>query len=334
MPPWWIMLNGAAVMRNVPGSRCLALLIALAMLAVTGAEAKKITYSTASPYQLADLLGAAKPVYDVKIGADLVYPEKPGESLPAFVFMHGSSGPLFHHHRYLELARELGFVTMQLDSFAARGIASTLGNQGAVTAAMMTIDVLRALDFLARQPRIDARKIVVMGSSKGAVAALYAAWNPIREKVTGGLDYAGYILLYPLCTAIEDGKVTANPVRVFIGDKDNWTPSAPCIRQAERMKTLGREWSITLYAGAYHAFDAPIQGIRNIPFAYSMTGCSVALRADGYEYETASRYLLTRAERRMAFAACAKKGDVKIGGGHAADALLKDVRAFLETVAK
>ena len=196
----------------------------------------------------------------------------------------------------------------------------------------MTTDLLRALKFLAAQPNIDSKKIVVMGSSKGAVAALYATWNPIRQKIVGDLDFAGYVLLYPLYTTIEDGKVTTIAVHVYIGKMDNWTPAAPCIRQARRMEKLGRDWAITLYDSAYHGFDAPIEGIRSIPSAYSMVECSVALRADGYEYETGSGYLLTKAERRKAFGACARKGFVKMGGYHAADALLEDVRAFLVSV--
>ena len=78
-----------------------------------------------------------------------------------------------------------------------------------------------------------------MGSSKGAIAAMFAAWTPIREKVAGGLDYAGYLLLYPLCAEIEDGQVSPNPVHVFIGELDNWTPAAPCIAEVARMQARG-----------------------------------------------------------------------------------------------
>ena len=206
----------------------------LAMLISTGlpatyAAAEDVTFASASPYQLGDLIGTADPAYDVEIDADLVYPEGATDALPAFVFLHGSGGKLLRHHRYLELARRLGFVTLQIDSFGPRGVGSTVGNQTNVTAAMMTIDLLRGLKFLAGKPDIDSEKIIVMGSSKGAVAALYAAWTPIREKVIGDLDFAGYVLLYPLCTAIEDAKVTANPVHVYIGELDNWTPATPCV---------------------------------------------------------------------------------------------------------
>lgn len=319
-------------MRLAPTTVRLISLIALGLAFTPRAEAEEVTFASASPYQLGDLLSAASPPYDVKVSADLVYPDETKKPMPAFVFMHGSSGPLLRHQRYLELARKLGFVTLQVDSFGPRGIGSTIGNQSNVTAAMMTIDVLRALKFLAERPDIDPKKIVIMGSSKGAIAALYATWKPIREKVVGALDYAGYVLLYPLCTNIEDGDVSASPVHVYIGDQDNWTPAAPCIEQVKRMKALGRNWAITLYAGAYHAFDAPIEGIRDMPHAYSMVDCCIALRADGYEYEIGSGYGLTRAERGKAFRACAKKGAVKIGGYHAADALSRDVRAFLGSV--
>ena len=317
---------------RVIGKVCGAgLLFAFGLLAATVAAGENVTWTSASPYQLADLLDQASPTYDLQISGELIYPPKTKDRMPAVVFLHGSSGPLLRHQRYFEAARALGFVTLQIDSFRPRGITSTVGNQANVTAAMMTIDLLRALHFLAARPDIDADKIVVMGSSKGAIAALYATWNPIRKKLVGDLDYAGYILLYPLCTAIEDGNVSQNPVHVFIGKEDNWTPAAPCIEQVARMKSLGRKWSITLYDGAYHGFDAPVEGIRSMPYAYSMSACKFALRADGYEYEAGSGFLLTKAERRSAFRSCAKKGDVKMGGYHAADALLRDVGSFLES---
>lgn len=307
--------------------------IGLVLLLISAASAETVTFTSASPYQMGDLLTTAAPVYDVEIDADLVLPEATGAAMPAFVFMHGSGGRLLRHQRYLERARGLGFATLQIDSFGPRGVGSTVGNQTNVTAAMMATDVLRALRYLAGRPDIDANRIVVMGSSKGAIAAMFAAWTPIREKVAGDLDYAGYLLLYPLCAEIEDGRVTANPVHVFIGELDNWTPAAPCIAEVARMKARGRDWAITLYEGAYHGFDAPIDGIRSLPQAYSMVDCNVALRADGYEYETGSGHLLTRAERPKAFRACARKGAVKMGGSHAADALLADVDAFLQSVA-
>ena len=307
---------------------CLMLVWPLPLL--SAAHAETVTISSASPYQLADLLGAASPVFDQKITAELELPKPSAKTMPAFVFMHGSGGPLLRHHRYLEMARSLGFVTLQLDSFGPRGVGSTVGNQTNVTAAMMATDLLKALEYLSRHPDIDPDRIVVMGSSKGAIAALYASWAPTRKKVAGDKDFAGYALLYPLCAAIEDANVTKSPVRVFIGEKDNWTPAAPCIRQVDRMKALGFDWSIHLYAGAYHGFDAPIEGIRDMPHAYSMSDCDIALRTDGYEYETNSGYLLTKAERRMAFRACVKRGEVKMGGHHAVEPFLRDLETFLK----
>jgi len=327
-----LLCRSAITWRSATGAVGLALSIALALWCAPKARADAITFMSASPYQLGDLLRTENPTYDVEINAELVHPAARAEVKPAFVFVHGSGGRLLRHQRYLELARSLGFVTLQLDSFGPRGVSSTVGNQTNVTAAMMTVDVLRALAWLAARPDVDARRIAVMGSSKGAIAALFAAWSPIRQKVVTELDFAGYALLYPLCARIEDATVTASPVHVFIGEKDNWTPAAPCIAEVERMRARGRPWAITLYDGAFHGFDAPIEGIRDMPHAYSMAGCDIALRADGYEYETGSGYLLTQAERRQAFRACARKGGVKMGGYHAAGALLTDVERFLRVV--
>lgn len=315
-------------MTRLPTVLALACLALIASLHT--ARAEQVTFTSASPYQLGDLLQEAEPAYELEVGGDLVYPETRAERMPAFVFLHGSSGPLARHDQYLEMARRVGYATLQLNSFAPRGISSTVGNQANATAAMMATDLLRALVFLAARPEIDADRVVVMGSSKGAIAALYANWEPIRRKVAGGLDFAGYALLYPLCAAIEDGKVSPNPLHVFIGAEDNWTPPAPCKAQVDRMKGLGHDWTITLYDGAYHGFDSGYGGVRDLPSAYSFVDCRVAMRADGYEYETGSGLMLTKAERRRAIGSCARKGGVKLGGPTAAaDKLLRDIEAFL-----
>jgi len=319
-------------LRSYPHAFAAALLLASMPWFVPLASAKEISFMSASPYQLADLIRTKNPGYGVKIRANLIYPTTISGTVPVFIFLHGSGGRLARHQRFLTLARKLGFATLQIDSFGPRGVSSTIGSQSNVTAAMMTIDLLRALKFLAADRRTDARKIVVMGSSKGAIAALYASWNPIRQKVVGSLDFAAYLLLYPLCVAIQDGRVTTNPVRVFIGEKDNWTPAAPCVQQAMRMKRRGRDWTVTLYKDSYHAFDAPIGVPRLIPNAFSMVGCSVALRADGIEYETKSGLLLTREQRRRAFGKCVRRGFVKIGGpAAAAAAFFKDLEVFLRS---
>ncbi len=316
----------------------LAILCGLLVLAVWGSFAAKliiiddVTIKSAGYYQMNNLLSEDNPKYDISLEADLVHPKKTKDVMPAFIFMHGSGGRLYRHEKYLELARELGFVTLQVDSFGGRDVSSTVGSQTEVTAAMMAIDALRALKYLASRSDIDAKKVTIMGSSKGAIAALYAAWTPIRKKVAGDLDFAGYALLYPICVTIEDDQVSSSPVHIFAGKKDNWTPPAPCIKQVEKMKLRGRDWGISLFEGAYHAFDSWRDGIRDVPNAYSYDGCDLALRADGTDYDAASGYLLNRAERRLAFETCGKKGSVKVGGNHAVDALLRDLRKFLESI--
>jgi dienelactone hydrolase len=293
-----------------------------------GAQAEQITFPSASPYQLGQVL-KGNLSYDLEITATLQFPQGIEGKVGALVFIHGSGGILSRHTKYLELARRLGLASLQIDSFGPRGVTSTIGSRTSVTAAMMAVDAHAALKYLARHPRIDASRVFLMGSSKGGTATLYSAWSPARRVVLGDLDYAGRIALYPACAHIEDGDVSASPLVTMIGEKDNWTPADNCVAMTKIMSNAGNPWSIILYEGAYHGFDDATRAVRTIPNAYNITGCDFALRADGIEYEKNSGFELTRADRRRALGACARKGDVLLGGNHALPTLMKDLEAFL-----
>jgi dienelactone hydrolase len=65
----------------------------------------------------------------------------------------------------------------------------------------LIIDIYRALDILARHPRVDPDRIVLMGFSRGGQAALYAGldrFNKLWNK--SGVQFAGYIPFHPDCS--------------------------------------------------------------------------------------------------------------------------------------
>lgn len=152
----------------------------------------------------------------------------------------------------------MGVATFVIDSFTARGIVSTVNDQSQLGRLAMIVDAYRALDLLARHPRIDPARIALMGFSRGGQAALYASVTRFqRMHGPAGQEFAAYIALYPDCTTTyqSDTEVTSRPIRIFHGALDDYSPVAPCKVYLERLRAQGKDVQLTEYAGAWHVFD-------------------------------------------------------------------------------
>ena len=126
---------------------------------------------------------------------------KPGtDRLPAVVLVHGSGGINASHERWADELNSAGFAVFVLDSFAGRGIVSTVNDQSQLDSLAMMVDAYRALALLAKHPRIDPARIAIMGFSKGAVAAVYSSNERFRGMYApGNLAFAAHIGLYTPC---------------------------------------------------------------------------------------------------------------------------------------
>jgi dienelactone hydrolase len=47
------------------------------------------------------------------------------------------------------------------------------------------------------------------------------------------------------------------PLVILIGEKDDWTPAAPCQQLAAAAERAGYPVTIKVYPGAHHSFDSP-----------------------------------------------------------------------------
>jgi dienelactone hydrolase len=155
----------------------------------------------------------------------------------------------------------LGVATFIVDSFTGRGIVNTINDQDQLSRAVMILDAYRALELLAKHPRIDSGRIMLMGFSRGGGAAHYSAlkrfWS--MHGPGGGLGFAGYIALYPTCNQSFVGglDVVDKPIRIFHGAADDYIPVAGCRAYVDRLKKAGKDIEITEYPGAHHVFDYP-----------------------------------------------------------------------------
>jgi dienelactone hydrolase len=125
----------------------------------------------------------------------------------------------------------------------------------------MVADAYRALDLLAKHPRIDSNRIAVMGFSRGGQSALYSAMSRLYETLgpTGNTRFAAHIAFYPDCvtTYQADTNVSDKPIRILHGTADDYNPVAPCRAYVDRLTKANKDVKLIEYPGAYHVFDAP-----------------------------------------------------------------------------
>ena len=180
--------------------------------------------------------------------------------LPLVVLVPGSGGINASADVWDRQFESMGISTFVMDSFAGRGIVSTVVDQSQLGRLNMILDLYRSLTVLAAHPRVDPNRIAVMGFSRGGQATLYASlkrfhkmWNP------GGVDPAVYIALYPPCitTYVGDTDVSDHPIRMFHGISDDYVEIGPCRGYFARLEATANDIQMTEFPDTWHAYDSP-----------------------------------------------------------------------------
>jgi dienelactone hydrolase len=89
------------------------------------------------------------------------------------------------------------------------------------------LDIYGALEILAKHPRVDPERIVLLGFSRGGQGALYASLQRFHKMWNkSGAQFAGYIAFYPDCatTYAADTDVVDRPIRILHGTPDDYNP--------------------------------------------------------------------------------------------------------------
>jgi len=187
--------------------------------------------------------------------------------LPVVVLMHGSSGVGSSIEPWVHQFNAMGISTFVIDGFSGRGLTAVGPNQALLGRLNLILDIYRSLDILAKHPRVDPDRIVLMGFSRGGQAALYASldrFNKLWNK--SGAQFAAYIPFYPDCstTYTTDTEVAARPIRIFHGTPDDYNPVASCKAYVARLQDARRDVVLTEYPDSAHGFDAGLLGVSTV----------------------------------------------------------------------
>ncbi|MCX7310558.1 MAG: dienelactone hydrolase family protein [Alphaproteobacteria bacterium] len=200
--------------------------------------------------------------------------------LPVVVLMHGSGGMGANTELWARTFNAMGISTFTLDGFTARGLVQVSTDQAKLGRMNFILDIYRALDVVAKHPRVDPQRIVLMGFSRGGQAALYASLKRFHQMWNkSGVEFAAYIPFYPDCatTFIGDTDTADKPIRIFAGTPDDYNPVALCKAYAGRLNAAGHDVQVTEYPNAPHSFDNPLGPLTATasPQSQSVRNCKI-----------------------------------------------------------
>ena len=254
--------------------------------------------------------------------------------LPVVVLVHGSSGVGPAMEPWVHTFNAMGISTFVIDGFTGRGLTVVGPNQALLGRLNLIVDIYRSLDILAKHPRVDPDRIVLMGFSRGGQATLFASldrFNNLWNK--SGVRFAGYIPFYPDCSTsyVGDTEIADKPIRIFHGAPDDYNPVASCKAYVARLLDAKRDVVLTEYPDSEHAFDNGLLGVSSKVVsanAQTVRNCHIREGNDG---------VLMNAETQAPFSykdACVELNPHVGGNPQTAEAARKAVSEFLAALFK
>lgn len=245
---------------------------------LAAAQPARIDFNSITPKARFEL---ARRTYDptpTPVWGTLSLPAGAMGPVPAMVIAHGSAGvQKKDSERWVPFFNQLGIAAFLVDSYAPRHIERTMDDQSLLDQSANDADALFALRLLADDPRIDRKRIGVIGFSRGGVVALDTAVEAIRKGlVPDDIRFAAHIAFYPGCQVrfwSTPSPLTGAPIMMALAGKDDYTPPQACIDYGNVMKAAGLDVEVHVYEGAYHDFDNTVAYFKMLPNAQTRRNC-------------------------------------------------------------
>ncbi len=229
--------------------------------------------------ELPDIADAEKvsvPGHGVTLGGYFFKPQAGQPPYPALVLLHGFAG---YAHNMAGLARAAAANGYAALALSLRG---WLGSEGESDQGLrQPLDVLAAIDWLAKRPSVDRERLGLVGASMGGQVALLAAAHKPHIKAVASFfaptDLAAWRAANPFIRDYLDDLCGPEglpvrspilrvaqidvPVLLIHGGRDENVPVAQTVAMAEALRSHGKEVETLIVAGASHFFSDKETGV-------------------------------------------------------------------------
>ena len=251
-----------------------------------GIRGDVVTFPSHTPIDYRPLLlGDLGP--EVRLNAQLFWPAKGKSKYPAIILAPGSGGIGPHHLEQVSTLVDAGFAVLLIDPFHGRDIGDTIADQGRLSWAGSSYDVLAAVKWLQLRLDIDPKRIGAVGSSRGGTAVMMAASAQLSKAVLGRKSGLRAIVAgYPWCgVQFRSTQLTAHAkLLVMQGDRDDWVSVQQCQDAVHAISVGGGNAWIKLFPGALHALDRTGVPPTRIEDAVTSTNFPTIYMDDGGRY--------------------------------------------------
>jgi dienelactone hydrolase len=339
-----------------PFSRCLQIIVGLLLCSLVSANAQSqqlvtdfkqgpgngaYAFASTTPKALPELVRPSMVTDTVNIVGHLFMPQSSGK-VPAVLLMHGSGGIYDAMLDYWpKLLNAQGIAVFSLDRFGPRGVKSTAEDQSQVPFAADVADAFAALRLLASHPGIDAKRIAIMGFSRGGIAS----WRTAVERIAAaqqpdGLRFAAHIQAYSAgCVGVfrliaKPGVFSKAPELWLHGDADDYTPVGPCRDYSQSIADAGTPVVFVDFPGAYHKFDQDDQRHITVRGAQrTVESCPLEVDIDTFiTYDMNTHQRLSGDAYQQALKSCSAVGATVQGNKAVRDKAGEATTAFLHKV--
>jgi dienelactone hydrolase len=204
----------------------------------------------------------------------LTLPKENKESVPVVVLVHGSAGVDSRYAFHRPALLDAGIGTFEVD-FKTNVFTSPSDRPPIATFQPWAFGALKALRS---HPRVDAKRIAIMGFSLGGHLSVSVA---SREVVTRWLGpdqpgFTAHIGFYPVCKWLKKHfdvtGPTGAPILILSGEKDSWGDGETCKRFCDWLNEAQPSVvSLIMYPNVHHGFDRKGSSKGYAPFAQNKT---------------------------------------------------------------